>query len=404
MRSAVVSQLGVADDSHVITQADIDDSISWDFSSKSIRSIKGIQHFTNLDSLDFSSNQISDISPLSGLTNLISLYLGSNAISDLSPLRGLKNLDALFLPSNQITDISPLSSLTNIRMLTLSFNSIADASPLARMTNLQYLYLESNQIVRVDSLAGLTNLQELALDHNHIYDISPLAGLVNLANEWGLTLNDQTITLPIITIIHGALATKNPVTSTDGSLVSPTTISDAGVYSEPYLNWIGLTANSTVFYLYSKGVVIGSAPATFSGTVEQPTASAYFVTYDADGGIGQVPIDENAYTMGSPVKVNFSTTPTKTGYVFTGWNDGTTTYSSTGILSFAMPATDVTLTAVWTPQPSVTEDDHSTIAASPQIPPTGDGIGYIIAGAVAIVFLGTALAAMAFFIKKSGSR
>lgn len=411
LQSAVVSQLGVTDASHIITQADIDDSTSWDFGSKSISSIEGVQYFTNLTYLYLADNQISDLSPLSGLTNLqflilqynkvsdvsplsglthlISLHLGWNQISDVSPLSGLTNLDALFLPYNQITDISLLSSLTSVHMLDLSFNDIADVSPLSELTDLQDLYLEGNQIVHVDPLSGLTNLQELYLDHNHIYDISPLVGLVNLANEWGLTLNDQTTILPIVTVVHGELTTANIVTFVDGSLVTPATISDTGTYANPQLNWIGLPENTTTVYTHTKDVTIGTAPATFSGTVWQPTQPAYLVTYDANGGIGPIPVDTSIYAAGSSAAVDFTTLPTKTGYLFTGWSDGTTIYSSDGTTSFTMPAADTVLTAVWVPQPTATSDDNPT--TSYVVPKTGDDLGTI-AGRSILAFLGVGLA------------
>lgn len=70
----------------------------------------------------------------------------------------------------------------------------------------------------------------------------------------------------------------------------------------------------------------------------------YSVTYDANGGTPTCE-DNNKYIEGEPVTV-CETEPTKTGYTFAGWNDGTYTYQAGG--QFTMPANNVTLTAQWT--------------------------------------------------------
>jgi uncharacterized repeat protein (TIGR02543 family) len=70
----------------------------------------------------------------------------------------------------------------------------------------------------------------------------------------------------------------------------------------------------------------------------------YSVTYNPNGG-NTTCVDNNAYIKGEIVTV-CATQPTKTGYTFAGWNDGTNTYQAGN--TFIMPAGDVTLTAQWT--------------------------------------------------------
>ena len=88
---------------------------------------------------------------------------------------------------------------------------------------------------------------------------------------------------------------------------------------------------------------IGAAGQTVTLYAVWQADTTYTVTYDANGGTG-APVDNNAYFNGDNVTVS-ADEPTKDGYVFLGWSDGTTTYQPRG--TFAMPARNVTLYAVW---------------------------------------------------------
>ena len=54
------------------------------------------------------------------------------------------------------------------------------------------------------------------------------------------------------------------------------------------------------------------------------------------------------YRYGATVNIDFTSIGTRPGYTFAGWNDGSTTYTSSGTTSFIMDLSAVTLTAVWT--------------------------------------------------------
>lgn len=75
----------------------------------------------------------------------------------------------------------------------------------------------------------------------------------------------------------------------------------------------------------------------------------YSVTYDANTGTGDVPVDANDYEEGDTVTVLGSGTLTRDGYTFGGWNTaadgGGTTYQEGN--DFLMGAEDVTLYAIW---------------------------------------------------------
>lgn len=78
----------------------------------------------------------------------------------------------------------------------------------------------------------------------------------------------------------------------------------------------------------------------------------YSVTYLVNGGTGDVPAA--GYLAGQTVTIT-NKAPTKEGYVFDGWSDGSTIYQPGN--TFEMPEHDVTLTAVWKEAPVLS--DHS---------------------------------------------
>ncbi len=191
--------------------------------SSEIRSLEGLQSFSNLERLDLRNNQIADLAPLKQMSlrtvklsnNLLTsldalsgsvdmrylsaernnlqditalskmrqlawLLLSHNSISDLRPLSGLTKLMWLELLDNEVVDISPLSELTNLTQLDLRNNRIVDISPISALANLEGLDLSGNRITDISPLSGLTNLENLDLGDNRIADINPLSKLTNL--------------------------------------------------------------------------------------------------------------------------------------------------------------------------------------------------------------------------------
>ena len=141
-----------------IEHSDLLGLLFLDASERSIVSLAGLEHCTNLKYLFLVGNQISDLSPLAGLAKLERLLLGSNQISNLTPLSSLTNLAELGLWDNQISNISPLANLTSLTGLWLGGNQISNLAPLTNLTNLLVLYLWSNQISDINPLVLNTGL------------------------------------------------------------------------------------------------------------------------------------------------------------------------------------------------------------------------------------------------------
>ncbi len=82
------------------------------------------------------------------------------------------------------------------------------------------------------------------------------------------------------------------------------------------------------------------------GDTPAPTYTVTYVDGINDAEI-TVPSDTNQYHAGDTVTVKFTGIGNRTNYTFSGWSDGTTTYTSSGTTSFAMGTANVTLTAQW---------------------------------------------------------
>ena len=97
-------------------------------------------------------------------------------------------------------------------------------------------------------------------------------------------------------------------------------------------------------------------------TAQFDEITKHTVSYDLDGGESAKP-DDAKYAVGSVVTA--AGVPTRTGYVFEGWlvSYESKTVNANG--TFTMPATDVTLTAQWTP--AVQVGDAYIVAADPKL-------------------------------------
>lgn len=75
----------------------------------------------------------------------------------------------------------------------------------------------------------------------------------------------------------------------------------------------------------------------------------YTVTYSdgVDNAEITVPLDTNQYYEGDEVTVKFTGIGERSSYIFAGWSNGTTTFTSNGTNKFTMGNSNVTLTAKW---------------------------------------------------------
>ena len=164
--------------------------------SMNIRSLKGLEHCTQLASLDIAGNRIEDLGPLRGMNLLLYLDAADNRIGSLSPLKDLPQLQYLDVSGNRIESIDPIGEVETLNTLDLSDNKVGDLEPLKKLQRLWSLHLANNPLKSADPigklgwlstldlsgcglkdlafLAPLTSLRLLILEENRITDLQPL--------------------------------------------------------------------------------------------------------------------------------------------------------------------------------------------------------------------------------------
>jgi Listeria/Bacterioides repeat len=344
--------------------------------NNSISVVSPLATITSLRWLLLSGNQIENVSSLNSLINLERLILANNSLgvnevlNGLSSLNSLNNLEGIDLSNNSISDISMLGTIASLKNIVSNDNLIADVSGLNGLANLTHLYLNNNKIININAINNLPVLDFLFLENNEITDFSGLSVLPNLhyliinnnkiadisylhtfPGLWGFELENQEIENAAMTYATN-ISSANIVIDEFGSLVSPNSISDSGVENGSNIEWTLGSYVSDVNYTFSRNVVGGNGLIVFSGKVIQPLSMTYTVTYNgngSDGGI--VPVDATPYLVGATVIVQVGT-PTLSGHTFVGWEYGGLTYLAGSTI--IMPATNITLTAQWTPIPTYT--------------------------------------------------
>ncbi|PWG20279.1 InlB B-repeat-containing protein, partial [Listeria monocytogenes] len=273
------------------------------------------------------------------MTRLNSLKIGNNKITDLSPLANLSQLTWLEIGTNQISDINAVKDLTKLKMLNVGSNQISDISVLNNLSQLNSLFLNNNQLGNEDMevIGGLTNLTTLFLSQNHITDIRPLASLSKMDSA---DFANQVIKKPARNFSK-TLSVPNNITSIDGTLVTPKTISNNGTYDAPNVNWSSPSYLPEVRYTFKQDVAVGSTTSSYTGIIIQPLNEPvdYNVTFNIDGNTSEVKTVTEEDLIPEP------TNPTKQGYTFDGWYDAETGGTKWDFTTGQMPANDLMLYA-----------------------------------------------------------
>ena len=130
--------------------------------------------------------------------------------------------------------------------------------------------LNHNSISNLSPLAGLTSLKTLSLKENKITDISPLAGLTSLTS---LNLEDQQ---PSIKPTDKSFA--SPLKGLTGSVIPVTNSADVinSTATPGNIQLLSLPASGASPILnapWTRSVTLGTASATFSGTLAIDTSA-----------------------------------------------------------------------------------------------------------------------------------
>ncbi|EAC4313035.1 LPXTG cell wall anchor domain-containing protein, partial [Listeria monocytogenes] len=245
----------------------------------------------------------------------------------------------LEIGTNQISDINAVKDLTKLKMLNVGSNQISDISVLNNLSQLNSLFLNNNQLGNEDMevIGGLTNLTTLFLSQNHITDIRPLASLSKMDSA---DFANQVIKKPARNFLK-TLSVPNNITSIDGTLVTPKTISNNGTYDAPNVNWSSPSYLPEVRYTFKQDVAVGSTTSSYTGIIIQPLNEPldYNVTFNIDGNTSEVKTVTEEDLIPEPAN------PTKQGYTFDGWYDAETGGTKWDFTTGQMPANDLMLYA-----------------------------------------------------------
>ncbi|EAE4071439.1 LPXTG cell wall anchor domain-containing protein [Listeria monocytogenes] len=319
--------------------ANLTDLYSLSLNYNQIEDISPLASLTSLHYFTAYVNQITDITPVANMTRLNSLKIGNNKITDLSPLANLSQLTWLEIGTNQISDINAVKDLTKLKMLNVGSNQISDISVLNNLSQLNSLFLNNNQLGNEDMevIGRLTNLTTLFLSQNHITDIRPLASLSKMDSA---DFANQVIKKPARNFSK-TLSVPNNITSIDGTLVTPKTISNNGTYDAPNVNWSSPSYLPEVRYTFKQDVVVGSTTSSYTGIIIQPLNEPvdYNVTFNIDGNTSEVKTVTEEDLIPEPAN------PTKQGYTFDGWYDAETGGTKWDFTTGQMPANDLMLYA-----------------------------------------------------------
>lgn len=166
-----------------ITENEALDVTELNLQTEGIKSLEGLEKFTNLTKVYLSNNIISDLTPLASLTNLTWLCLDNNKIFDIAPLAGLTKLTSLRLDNNNISKLEPLTNLANnLLLLDVSSNNISDPAPLAKFTKLEKLQIAFNHISDSTSLINLSKTTDIVITGQTV-TLHPKSTKVDLTKE-----------------------------------------------------------------------------------------------------------------------------------------------------------------------------------------------------------------------------
>ncbi len=158
----------------VLTQKEIDSCKYMSISSKEIAALKGIEYFTELESLYCDYNKLTEL-PLSALTELKQLKCQGNRLTSLQ-LTDLTNLQILRCSNNRLTELD-VSGLPALQELSCESNELTKLK-VEGLTNLTSIDCSTNKLNKLD-LTGLTNLQTLYCSKNNLTELN-MSGLAAL--------------------------------------------------------------------------------------------------------------------------------------------------------------------------------------------------------------------------------
>jgi Listeria/Bacterioides repeat/Listeria/Bacterioides repeat/Listeria/Bacterioides repeat/Listeria/Bacterioides repeat len=201
-------------------------------------------------------------------------------------------------------------------------------------------------------------------------------GSVFAIDTINVTLYAQWMNVPTFTVTYSGNTSTGGTAPTDIAQYmlgqSVTVLGNTGSLVKAGFTFIGWNTQADGSGItYATGVVFAMGSSNVTLYAQWTANPTYTVTYDGNGGSGNVPADNNNYTAGATVTVLGNTGPlVKTGYTFIGWNtqsNGGGTNYETGV-TFTMGSANMTLFAQWTANSTYTVTYNGNTSTGGTVP------------------------------------
>ncbi|MBM5607034.1 internalin [Listeria ivanovii] len=239
----VKKSLGKKSVTDLVSQWELNRVLVFNGNGCNIESIEGLQYFTNLKEL----------------------YLSRNLINDLSPLKDLAKLSLLCINKNKLENLSDIPTAQLVRLLA-DDNELRDANSLTHLKYLETLSISKNKLKNIEGLSHLSKLKLLDLSRNELRNLSPLKRLKKIS--WLDLTCQKCVNEPVE--YNSKLVIPNTIKAPNKKIISPSFISNNGMYINGQVTWDLPTYTSEVSYNFSRVVRVGQTKALFDGTVIQP--------------------------------------------------------------------------------------------------------------------------------------
>ena len=159
-----------------------------------IKSIRGLQAYTNVQNVYLNNNQISTLLPLSKLKQITYLNVSNSGLTDKSVegLSNLENIGVLECYQNYLTTLSFTDNMAKLTLLNAMGNEVTTLSASAKKPNLQLLLLGFNKIKKFPDnfIENMPALTALSVTHNNIKELPKLPeNIKSLDISWNYIKN-----------------------------------------------------------------------------------------------------------------------------------------------------------------------------------------------------------------------
>jgi hypothetical protein len=216
-----------------------------------IRSLHGLEHLTEIDSLEITDNPtLADLSALSRLESLGYVYLWDLPITNLDVFSNVTTWsDVVMIGGLPLTDLSGLEGMVEVQDLWLYLGDIVDLTGLQNLVSVeQELGIRYSSLISLSGLDSLESAEDLVVSKNfQLTEVGPLPSL-RAAGFWiydNASLESFS-TPPSLEVLYGLSISGPALVSVSASPLSGT-VDSLGLLDSPLLTDLsGLSPLSSV--------------------------------------------------------------------------------------------------------------------------------------------------------------